>query len=309
MLNPTADGSNMDNLSEPLKPGDTIGFITPSSPMMPGRLEAGIPYLEAKGYKVKLGKHVHDSNRFLAGTDEDRAQDIMDFFTDPEIKVILATGGGYGSQRLLPLLNYDLIRANPKFVVGRSDTTALQLGLLKKAGIISCSGFVLGDIQNEGIHVIEDSLFKILKNEPFQIKAGKTIREGIAEGLLIGGNLELIIALIGTPYQPDYLNNILFMEDVRQEPYKIDCMLSQLYMAGIFDQVSGVVFCQFTDCKANYFPERDGTVTEVIDDWTLKLRVPCIKDFPHGHGEQEYALPIGRRVRLDAANRILVFSS
>lgn len=189
--------------------------------------------------------------------------------------------------------------------MGRSDTTALQLGLLKKADIASCAGFILGDVQNQRVQAIEDSLYKILKNEPLQMRSGKTIRKGIAEGLLIGGNLELIIALIGTPYQPDYANNILFMEDVRQEPFKIDCMLSQLYMAGIFDQVSGVIFCQFTDCKANYFPERDGTVDDVIDDWASKLRVPCVKDFSHGHGEQEFVLPIGKKARLDATNRIL----
>ena len=97
---------------EPLKAGDTIGLVTPSSPMMPGRLEAGISYLEEKGFKVKLGNHIHDTNRFLAGRDEDRAKDIMDFFLDEDVNAIMATGGGYGSQRILPLLDYNVIRAN-----------------------------------------------------------------------------------------------------------------------------------------------------------------------------------------------------
>ena len=291
---------------EPLKSGDTIGLITPSSPMMPGRLEAAVSYLEQKGFKVKLGTHLQDAHRFLAGSDENRAQDVMDFFIDKEVKVIMATGGGYGSQRILPLLDYETIRANPKIVTGFSDTSALQLGLLKKAGAVSCTGFVFSDVE-DGLPdpLIEQTLFACLNGESFQIAEGQTVQPGIAKGTLIGGNLESWIGLMGTPYEPNVKNSILLIEDVGAEPYQVDSRLSQFDLAGLFDTVSGVIFGQFERCKAKYFPDRDGTVDDVIDEWSSRIKVPCIKNFPYGHSRRRCVLPIGKEVLLDAGKSIL----
>lgn len=290
---------------QPLQRGDTIGLITPSSPMMPGRLEAGIPYLEKKGFKVKLGKYIKNANRFLAGTDQDRAQDVMDFFKDEEVRAILAIGGGYGSQRIIALLDYDVIRKNPKAVIGFSDTTGLQLALLKMAGLISYTGFILADTQKEGVPCepdpfIEKTLMSCLMGESYSITEGEMAQPGIAEGHLIGGNSDLVVALQGTPYQPDYRSNILLIEEVRLEPYKVDAMLSHLALSGVFNQVAGVIFGQFEKCIAKYFPERDGTVDDVINEWSSRLAVPCIKNFPYGHGVRRCVLPIGKRVTLDA---------
>lgn len=283
-----------------LKPGDTIGLITPSSPMMPGRLDQGIAYLESKGFKVKLGHHLHDAHRFLAGRDEDRAKDIMHLFKDKEVKAIMATGGGYGSQRLLPHLDYDVIRVNPKPVVGFSDTTALQLGLLKE-GIVSCTGFVFNDLDDGPLDsLVEQTLFSCLQGESFQITEGECVHPGDAKGLLVGGNLECWAALMGTPYQPDVTNSIIIIEEVGSEPYQVDCKLSQLSLAGVFDQVAGVIFGQFARCVANYFPERDGTVEEVINEWATKMNTPCIKNFPYGHIARRCVLPLGREVHLNA---------
>ncbi|MFU7598134.1 S66 peptidase family protein [Legionella pneumophila] len=290
----------------PLRIGDTIGLITPSSPMMPGRLESGISYLQQKGFKVKVGKHVHDSQRFMAGDDENRAQDIMDFFLDQEVKAIMATGGGYGSQRILPFLDYDVIRANPKILTGFSDTTALQSGLLKKAGIISCTGFVFGDLDDDLLDpLIERTLFACLQGESFHIDEGQSVYPGTAKRTLIGGNLESWVALLGTPYQSAVNDSILLLEDVGAEPFQVDCRLSQLDLAGIFKQVSGVIFGQFARCKANYFPERDGTVEDVIDEWSSRINVPCIKNFPYGHIPRRCVLPLGKEVLLNADQGIL----
>lgn len=286
---------------EPLIAGDTIGLVTPSSPMMPGRLEAGIDYLKEKGFKTKVGRHVHDAHRFMAGSDEDRAQDIMDFFLDSSVKAIMATGGGYGSQRILPLLDYDLIRKNPKWVTGFSDTTALQTGLLKRAGIVFCTGFVFRDLDSLPVDpLVDKTLMACLSGESYQVEEGISLRSGIVRGPLIGGNLGCISALMGTPFQPDFNNSILLLEEVWSEPYKIDSMLSQLELAGVFKQISGLIFGQFERCDAQHFPDRDGTVDHIIDEWVNRISVPCIKEFPYGHRDRRCVLPIGKEVVLDS---------
>ncbi len=291
---------------EPLTAGDTIGLVTPSSPMMPGRLEAGISYLEEKGFKTKVGRHVHDANRFMAGTDEDRAQDIMDFFLDPFVKAIMATGGGYGSQRILPLLDFDVIRKNPKWVTGFSDTTALQAGLLRRAGIVSCTGFVFRDLDNLPVDsLIDKTLMACLSGESYQIEEGVPLRSGIVKGPLIGGNLACISALMGTPFQPDFKDSILLLEEVWSEPYKIDSMLSQFELVGVFKQISGLIFGQFERCDAQNFPDRDGTVDDIIEEWSKRINVPCVKEFPYGHGDRRCVLPIGKEVVLNSDIGIL----
>jgi muramoyltetrapeptide carboxypeptidase len=288
-----------------LKEGATLGIYAPASPMLSGRLDAGIPYLEQLGFKVKLGKHIHQCNRFLAGTDEERAEDINDFFQDDEVDGLLATGGGYGTQRLLPLLDFKRIENNPKPLIGFSDLTGLNLALLKKANLISYTGFTLADTQHDGAAckpdlLIETTMMNLLLGKPYEISGATTGKAGRVEGPLIGGNSDLIVALHGTPYQPDYTNCILLIEEVRLEPYKVDAMLSHLWLTGLFEQVAGVVFGQFDNCIAKNFPERDGTVDDVINEWAAKMSVPCIKDLPFGHGARRCCLPIGRRVILDA---------
>lgn len=281
--------------------GDTIGLIAPSSPLQSGRIESGTRYLEQKGFKVKLGAHLEETERFLAGKDQDRAKDIMDFFLDPDVKAIMATAGGYGSQRLLPLLDFDIIRNHPKILTGFSDTTALQLGLLKKAGLISCSGFTFRDTDAPEVNpLIDMSLTACLMGETFKIQEGMPVKSGITKGALIGGNLECIIALMGTPYQPDFKGSIILVEDVFAEPFQTDARLSQLHLAGVFDQVAGVIFGTFEQCIAKHHPERDGTIDDVINEWASRMTVPCLKDFPYGHIERRCVLPIGRNIILDA---------
>lgn len=150
-----------------LKKGDTIGLITPSSPLQSGRIETGIHYLKQKGFNVKLGKNLEKAERFLAGTDAERAEDFMGFVVDPDVKAIMATAGGYGSQRILPLLDYDLILKNPKIVTGFSDTTALQLGLFKKTGLITFTGFTFRDTDAPHVDaLIDETLMACLLGQP-----------------------------------------------------------------------------------------------------------------------------------------------
>lgn len=286
-------------IPHPVKKGDTIGLITPSSPLMPGRLEAGIVYLEQNGFKVKVGRHNRDALRFLAGRDEDRAQDVMDFFKDPEVKAMIATGGGYGSQRILPYLDYDLIRANPKMVIGLSDTTALHMGLLN-AGLACFTGFTMGDVvEGDILPLHENTLLSCLMGEAYEITAGSALYPGKVTAPLVGGNLDLVATLIGTPYQPNFKGAILLLEEVRTEPYKIDCCLSQLHLAGILQQAVGIVFGKFEQCQAEYHPDRDGTVDNILEEWSARLKIPCLKDFPYGHSATRSVLPLGKNVTLD----------
>jgi muramoyltetrapeptide carboxypeptidase len=285
-------------IPRPLKKGDTIGLVSPSSPLQSGALVDGVKYIEAMGFKVRLGNHINDSDRFLAGEDVNRAKDVMDFFKDPEISAIIATRGGQGSQRLLPLLDYDLVRANPKILVGFSDTTALQLGLLKKAGLVSFTGFTMTVKPNP---LIDRTLASCLNDEPYEIVDGVPVSPGRVEGLLVGGNLSLLTSLIGTPYQPDFKGSILLFEDVGVEPYNVDRMLSHLALAGIFDEVAGLIIGQFVNCVSTN--PQEGTVEEVVNEWSLRFKGPCLRDFPYGHGERRCVLPIGKSVKLDVDAR------
>lgn len=296
-------------IPKPLQVGDTIGLIAPSSPLRASRLDQGVRYLERKGFKVKMGAHLKKEERFLAGKDEERARDIMDFFVDSEVKAIMATAGGYGSQRLLPLLDYDLILKHPKILIGFSDTTALQLGLLKKIGLVSYTGFTFRDTESEYPDpLIDETLTACLMGQSYSITEGIPVQLGTVEGCLVGGTLSLISALMGTPYQPDFNGKILFFEEVWAEPFQVDSMISQLNLAGVFDQVVGVIIGQFEQCIAKDSPERDGTIEDVIDEWSSRLSIPCLKDFPYGHSNRRCVLPIGKKITLEVDSRRVMAS-
>ncbi|MBP9778002.1 MAG: LD-carboxypeptidase [Rickettsiaceae bacterium] len=282
--------------------GDTIGLITPSSPLFPGRLEAGIAYFEKKGFKVKVGKNNNKADRFLAGSDEERAEDIMNFFADPNVKAIIVTGGGAGSIRVLPYLDYNIIKKNPKLLVGFSDTTALQLGIYSQTNLISVTGFTCRDVEDATNidNLVENSLLSCLTQRNFSHTAGKTVRSGKVTASILGGNLSCLISLLGTRFEPDFTGKILLFEEVWQEPYIIDSMMAQLSLAGIFDKVAGIIIGQFLQCEPKHFPERDGTVDDVINDWSKKIKVPCIKNFTYAHMPSRCVLPIGQAVTLDA---------
>ena len=293
----------MINKSKLLK-GSTIGLITPSSPLFPGRLEASVSFFEGIGCKVKVGKNNTKVDRFLAGTDEERAEDSMMFFKDSEVDALVVTGGGAGSIRTLPLLDYAVIKNNLKPIIGFSDTTSLQLGIYSQTKLQSYTGFTCKDVaeQDSIDPLIEDSLVNCFLRKNYSISGGSTVNTGQVSAALVGGNLQSLCHLIGTRFQPDFKNKILFFEEVHSEPYVIDGMLSQLYLAGIFDDVAGVIIGKFKNCEAKFYPERDGTYDDVINDWCSKIKVPCIKNFPYGHFDSRAVLPIGQLATLDATN-------
>ena len=283
-----------------LKPGDTVGVVAPSGPFDPERLAHGLAYLEARGYRVRPGASLYARARYLAGDDAARAADLNAMFADPDVRAIFAARGGYGAARVLDLLDWALIRRHPKILVGFSDTTALQLGIYARTGLVSFSGLTLcADITEEGVHpVTETSLWAAMTEGRFPPVEGlHALRSGTAEGPLIGGCLSLVASLAGAPYLPDLTGSLLFLEDVNEAPYRVDRMLNQLHMSGAFERASGVLFGRFEGCE----PDRDweGTVEAVLEDLASRIACPVFCGLPYGHGPGRRVLPVGMRAAVD----------
>lgn len=275
----------------------TIGLFNPSSPSYsPIDMEKLKVWFEKKGFEIKQAPHLFSYERFLSGTDAERAADVMALFEDKSIDVMLAMKGGYGSARILDLLDFDKIKQNKKTLIGFSDTTALQLGLWAKAGLKSWTGLSprrdIADAQ-EVDKMLEKSFDLALKDGSISLSLQPLSKKHPdMSGILVGGTLSLVSELVGTPYQPDFLGCLLFLEDVMEEPYKVDRMLTQLRLAGIFDQVAGVIFADFYKCISS--DENDGTMMEVLMD--LAERLPDVAmwtGLPYGHSNTRIIMPIG----------------
>lgn len=285
-----------------LKSGDKVGVISPSSFIEKGSIEEGISYLESFGLTTVLGNYTNSIYRYMGGNDEQRAQDIMDFFKNPEIKAIFCTRGGGGSTRLLPYLDYEVIKNNPKPIFGLSDSTGLQNAIYAKSGNISYTGFLLVyDFRSGAIDgLVDASLQEIFKGNKLVIKDGETVISGVAEGAIIGGNIATFCRLFGTGYCPDFKDKILLLEDVGGKTWQLDLMLEQIKQQANFDKLKGIVFGAFTNCQQ--FDVEDGTVDENIAYFCDGLNIPIIKNFTYGHIPSRHVLPIGKLCRLDANN-------
>ncbi|MBD3290676.1 LD-carboxypeptidase [candidate division KSB1 bacterium] len=302
------------NKPKALKKGDTIGVVSPAS--KPGNEEKyfkGIKYLEAEGYSVKLGRHNLSIHGYLAGDDDARVADLNDMFADPEVKAIICSRGGYGVPRILHRLDYELIRKNPKIFVGYSDITALNMGLLAKAGLVTFSGPMVAVEMGQGINSYsEKSLWNSLTNTNGSIelknpenKRLKIIKEGKAEGRLIAGCLSVFSAILGGSYVPDLEGAILVVEDVGEVPYRLDRYFAQLRLNGILDKICGLILGQFIDCVPDEDDTASLTTEEVIEDYTQDLRIPVIAQFAYGHGSVKLTLPVGVRAEMDTAEPIV----
>lgn len=282
--------------------GMTVGLVTPSSPASVERVQASVAFFEKAGLRVKLGAHHDKHDRFLAGTDLERASDLMQHFKDKDVDFLVVTGGGAGSLRLLPYLDLDTISQNKKPLIGFSDTTSLQLGLYAKIQLRSFTGFTCRDVADFDIldSMIEHSFASCIKSLDYKIEGVQTLISGQAQAPLIGGNLSCLCALMGTPYQPSFEGHILILEDVWAEPFLIDTMLAQLWLAGVFNKVVGVIFGRFYGCEPKHHPERDGSVLDILKDWATKLHVPMVYNFPYGHENSRMVWPIGATASLDA---------
>jgi len=307
-----------------LKPGDTVGIVSPSGATHAESLKRGIMLLEELGLKVKVGDHVYDTHGYLAGTDEDRARDFNKMWLDPQVSAVIASRGGYGAMRILPYLDFENFRKHPKILLGYSDITALHLGLWKEAHLISFHG-PMGEVPKQGMHPYN---LRLLRETLFGNPAGLSLpssselvwgtkpeeasqppkpytldvlNEGQkqAQGELLGGNLSLLAATIGTPWEIDTRGKILFIEDVDERPYRVDRMLCQLKLAGKLDSASGFLIGEFTDCEA-LRGRPSFTVSEVLRQYFAGTGKVCLTNVPAGHGKLKATLPLGIMVSVSS---------
>lgn len=299
-----------------LNMGDLIGIISPAStPDDLSRVNSGVKYLENIGYKVLVGPNVGKNHGYLAGSDEERLFDLHSMFKNKNVKAIVCVRGGYGSPRLLDKIDYNLIKKNPKIFVGYSDITAMQMAFLQKANLITFAGPMLAvDFHDEVSSFTEDFFWRLVTSNK---KIGRIknpnnekiyyLRKGSAIGQTVGGNLALLVSLMGTQYFPDIRNKILMLEDTGEAPYRLDRLFNQLRIANVFDKTKGVVLGAFTDCKELDPTKKTLTLGEVIEDYFTRVKKPVVYNFQHGHIKDNVTVPYGIRVKLNATKGFIEF--
>jgi len=298
-----------------LRPGDTVGLVTPSTYVSdPDKLWLAQKTIEALGLRWKMGRRVGRREGYLGGTVEERVEDLHAMFADPEVKAVFCLRGGYGSAMLLDRLDYGLIRKNAKILLGYSDITALHLGIQRMAGLVTFHGpVVLSGLSDWTLEHLRRALFETkplgrLSNppEPRPIRPRhpwRAVRPGKARGRLAGGNLTLISTTLGTPYEIETEGRILVLEDVGEEPYSIDRMLTHLRLAGKLRGIRGLVFGECASCRPREFQpafESTFSVGEVVQNLLGGLDVPVLTGLVIGHTEDQLTLPLGVEAELDA---------
>lgn len=299
-----------------LQKGDVVMLVAPSGPVDRERILEFQRVLKSQGYKAIVPETLFRSDRYLAGDDAARAAELNTAFRDPSVDAVFPCRGGYGLTRILDKLDYAALRKHPKLVIGFSDITALHLAIARKARVITLhspmpQAFLFSDAQPH--KKSNDVFWSFIRGEPYGRTEPpipvidestkehiKTICGGEAEGRLVGGNLTLICATLGTPFAIEPKGKILIMEDTGERPYRIDRYLSQLKLAGVLDQLAGVIVGDFTDAQ----PDADRIVAEYL----RPIGIPAISGFPVGHEAKNLTLPLGAKAKLNADERSLTIT-
>lgn len=304
-------------LPGPLKKGDTVGLISPSA-ATPDRIQFDFARetMEALGLKVKFGEHLRERRGHLAGADANRAADLNRMFADPEVKAIICLRGGSGAARILSLIDYKSIAAHPKPIVGYSDITALHCAIHSQTGLITFHGpngtgswnsFNANQFRqvflDQSVMTYEN---EVVKTDDLVVKQNRiqTLHPGVVRGRLLGGNLTVLASLSGTPYYPDFKDAVLFVEDVEEDPYRIDRLMSTLALNGTLSKIKGFIFGQCTDCNpgGGY---GSLTLDEILDDYILPLNIPAYRGAMIGHIPRQFILPFGADVEIDASQGVI----
>ena len=279
------------SVPQKLRKGDTVAVLATSGPCDASRLDAGVQYLQGLGLNVRVMQSCHASHgTYLAGSDAVRLQDLHTAFADPTVKGIIVARGGYGAARLLPYIDYDLLRRNPKIFVGYSDVTALHTAINQLCGFATFHGPMVTGISRESstdtvtLKSLEDALFNARGTPP--IVQPKTLVPGRARGVLTGGNLCVIASLLGTPYEIKTRGRILFLEEINEEPYRVDRLLLQLKLAGKLRDAAGIVLGDFT-------PETMQTLHMTISEIIVPEGVPTVYGLSCGHALPNITLMLG----------------
>lgn len=292
-----------------LKSGDTIGVVAPAGPFDGKLLDAGVRELEKMGFRVFIpndllhGRHVCDD--YLFGSDAQRAAMVEKLFESSDIDAIMCARGGYGSLRILPRLNYDTIRKNPKIFIGFSDVTALLMVLAEKCGLVTFHGPMVTTISNTKTASIEQlfDLLTLSKNICLSCnpQRSRAIKSGKAYGKLCGGNLATLCHLIGTPFEPNFKECIVFIEEINEPLYKIDRMLFQMKLAGCFEHIRGLVLGSFKTCGEYEL------IYDMVEHVFQDIDIPILTGLDVGHCKQNYTIPVGLNAVMDTYQRTLTF--
>ncbi|WP_155593809.1 S66 peptidase family protein [Lysinibacillus cavernae] len=295
-----------------LKKGDTIGLLSASGATPSGKLQPAIASIEKLGLKVVVGETCHARHGYLAGSDELRAADVNRMFRDPTIDGVFCIRGGYGATKILPQLDFDMIRANPKVFAGYSDVTALHIALNQLCGFVTyhtpmpSTEFIRQEMDD---YTWQSFIQQIMANEEKALylenpseQSMSTLVAGNATGQLIGGNLTLVTASLGTPYEIDTRGKILFLEDIDESEQRVDRMLTQLKLAGKLDDVAGILLGAWTDCGPEnpQKPEHSLSLQTIFEEILVPLGRPIIADLACGHCLPTMSLPLGSTIMMDA---------
>lgn len=289
----------------PIKPGDKIRIVSPAGKVAEKYVLPAVEWLTLQGYKVELGKHVFDTHFQFAGTDAERLEDLQTALDDPETAAIICSRGGYGTVRIIDKLDFSGFRKKPKWLAGFSDITILHAAI-NKLGIATIHGamprffFDENGQSNENL----DSLMQLLKGNPveYKIETQPENRTGSCTAGIVGGNLSIMVSLLGTKYEIDTRGKILFIEDIDEYLYHTDRMMHQLKLAGKLDNLVGLVVGDFTDVKDNESPFGK-TVHEIIAEAVVDYNYPVCFGFPAGHDKRNLALACGMNWKLEVSEQ------
>ena len=286
----------------PLKRGDKIGLLAPSGAVQEAQLKKGVGILEREGFQVELAEGISDRKGYLAGPPEKRAKVLQNFFERNDIRAIFCARGGFGSIQLLPLLNVETIRSNPKIFVGYSDVSVLLNWLVQSCGVVAFHGPMVIMDMVRGLEDRSKNFFwgtLCATSHRWHVNSLEVVQPGRGriQGAVVGGCLSVIITTLGTPYEIQTEGRILFLEDIGEKPYRIERMLTHLKMAGKLEHVAGVVLGQFIDCGM----DEERGVREIIQEIFQGAGYPVLWGFHAGHGEVNLLLPYGVSMALDGA--------
>ena len=288
-----------------LQPGDIIGIAAPAGAFDHMKLHRGISVVEEMGFKVFTPKGLFETEDYLAGSDEHRARILNHLFGEPRIKAVICARGGFGSLRILSLLDYKTIRKSRKIFLGFSDITAILTAIHMRCDLVGFHGPMITSLADAN-RASRDAMLKALtSHRKMTIKPanGLTLKAGISAGTVTGGNLATLCHLIGTPFQPNLDGHILVLEDIGEPHYKIDRMLIQMKLAGCFNNMAGLVLGSFENCGA-----LEG-VYRVVEKNFKEYDFPILAGFEVGHAATNITIPVGLRATLDADNHMLIYHS
>ena len=287
-------------MMKPLRPGDRIALIAPSSPFEEDKFEKARGLVEARGYTLSAGAHAFTRKGYLAGTEGERAADLIDAICDPDVSAIMCIRGGYGSGRLLPWLPFSKLESKAKILIGFSDITFLHLAFSSRMRWTTFHGPNLLDLGDGAERC--NSVLRALEGEAsfsWTLQEHNIWRRGSVKGPIIGGNLTCLSHLLGTPYLPDFRGALLLVEDCSEALYRLDRMFTQLKLAGILDQIGGLILGEFTDCSD------DAMLRSMIMEQVNPYRFPVVGGLPFGHIPENETIPFGIPFELNTYDHLL----